>query len=952
MFKKLTFFLSLSFSLCFFRSSPGLASPIPAHQKVKTLQTPHFEIMYYAEQQELAELYARQFERAYQFLDGVFLSKPDKITVVLNDSLDQANGFATRIPYPLIMLYPVMPDLNDTISEFETWSLELATHELTHVLQFEPATGLIGELRKVFGTIIAPNLLMPSWWKEGMGVWSETAITARGGRLRSIYQESMLRSWVGERDFLDFTIGQANETLPQWPWGSRSYLFGSLTMSHLIEKYGESSLKRLIEGHGSAIPYLYDRVTLEATQKSYEQLYEESQISWENRARRQINELSEIPFDQPVQITLPEVLVRSPSVSADGRSLVWVGQLKKPFARLRLSNLGPQGQLGKIEDLAFGEIREARFFPKSNRILFNEIRPANQAAQYSDLFIYDLDTRQKQRLTHNLRGREAQVNSDETEIAFVGLGGGRTSLQVLDLRTQKTQVLFTSPFDERIASPTFLNDKEILYSLTQNGRESLFVFNRATQNSKPLLSRGQRLRRPLRVGSDIWVMSDLNRVFNLYQIESPNRSQSPELSAPKTHVRTTIWDYAVNPVDQSVFAVLMTGQGPRLFYFPPEMLSKSVKSLPMASALVTKATALEPIGEVKTTIEPVPRPYKLWPHYWIPFVSGSTATQGALLSLSTSGSDPSFQHNYQVGLLYDTGVQKLSYNFNYINRSFSQPWALQSTRIARILAGSTQTYFNEAHAFTVLPDTSRLSINWATSLSYVYAKNEQKSVTYERQGPQLGFLYSSARQTLWGISPEDGQEAQVQWNFFNESQKLAAYNQYRLRGATYLSTWLPEHHVLSLEGRAVVTDRKIPSLLGDSSTIFPNALTSSFAMRGYLEGHFIGRNIYNTNLEYRFPMISFSKARGLFPVFLRAIHGAMVMDSITLDGFAYRSASEKFVAVKTGSLFSSAGLELKADTTVGYILPLQFVLGLHSAFNRDYYDRPQILTQLRSNFSF
>lgn len=942
MFKKLSFF----FSFLFLWSTTTFSTPVPPGQKLKALRTQHFEILYYAEQQDLAELYAKQFEKAWKFLDGVFVSRPDKVTVILNDSTDQANGFATRIPYPMIMLYPVVPDLNDTISEFENWSLELATHELTHVLQFEPATGFIGSLRSVFGTIVAPNLLMPGWWKEGMSVWTETAISSRGGRLRSIYQEAMLRSWYGEKDFLDFTIGQANESLPTWPYGARPYLFGSMTMSYLIQKYGESSLQRIVEGHGNSIPYLYSSVTKEATRKDYVEIYEESQSNWEDKAREQIESLSKIPFDEPVQLTLPDVIVRSPSVSADGRYLAWVGQLKKPFARLRIAPLLEQGQMGEVQNVAVGEIREARFFPRSNKIIFNEIRPANQAAQYSDLYIYDLETKKKQRLTKNIRGREAQLNANETDVVFVGLKGGRTSLRVINLKTKKIQTLFTTPFDERIASPLFLTDSEILYSHTIQGFEKIFVYDLKTRSSKPLELPGQRTRRPLKVGSDIWVMSDLNRVFNLYQLDGQS------LSNPKTHVKTTVWDYAVNPQDKSVYAVLMTAQGPRLFYFPSQMLNKNVKELPRAPAMVAQATSLPAAQEVKPEIQPTERPYKLWPQYWIPFVSGSTATQGALVSISTSGNDPSFQHSYQVGLLYDTGINELSHTIGYTNRTTTWPWQIQSSRVARILGGSTQTYFNDAHAVTIVPDTSSLSIDWATSFSYLYARNEQKTVTFERHGPQLNLSYSTARPTIWGISPEEGVEANIAWNYFNKSPRLEEYNQYHFRGAYYFNKWLPEHHVISIEGRALSTDRRIPSILGDSSTIFPTPLTSSFLMRGYLEGQFIGRNMYNLNLEYRFPFIAYSTTRTLFPFFLKAIHGALAVDGIALDGFGFRSASNSFVALKSDRAFYSAGAEVRADTTVGYVLPLQFVFGVHSALDRKYYEEPQVLVQIRSSFTF
>ena len=934
--------------LCFthFLNINSFASPVPPDKKPLTLATPHFDILYYAEQQELAELYAKQFEKAFVFLDGVYLSKPEKITVVLNDSLDQANGFATPIPYPYIMLYPVLPDLNDSISEFDTWSLELATHELGHILQMQPASGTIKALRSIFGSIIAPNLLLPSWWKEGFSVWTETAISKSGGRLRSIYQEATLRAWIGEKNFLDFTIAQANEALPDWPYGSRPYLFGSLAMSHLIEKHGEQVMKEIAENHGGTVPYFYDRVTKPVTRQSYREIYDESLTNWEAKAKKQITKLSKVPFDQPVLVTTPDVIQRSPSFSGDGKYLVWVGQDKRPDARLKLVSIDEKGNMGPIDELAKGDIKEARFFPQSHKILFNEIKAASQVEFYSDLYVYDIEKKKKTRLTKKLRGREASVSPDEKTATFVGLEGGRTALKIINLENKNVSTLFNSKLDERIASPIYLSDSQILYSFLSKGKEALYIWDLKTNKSTLYNSQGNRLRRPLKVGNDVWVMSDLNRVFNLYTL---NGSQ---LSNPKTHVKTTVLDYAVDPNNGSVYAVTMTAEGPKISYFPASMLKKNVKTLPVAEPLVEKFTKLSEAKDIQTTIEPTDRPYKLWPHYWIPYISGSTASNGIAISVSTAGNDPTFQHNYGLGLLYDTGVEEISYNASYLNRSFKWPWALDSFRSARNFANSTDVYYNQAHAFTIVPDTMKLSDDWATSLSYVYSQYENENVTYERHGPQATFSFSNAKQTLWMISPEDGADASVSYAYFNKSFRLEEYNQYKGKLGYYFSHWLPERHVLALEARVLVTDKRIPSILGDTSTNYATALTSAYLSRGYFESQFIGRNIYNANLEYRFPIMSYAKWQGLFPFYLRRIHAAVVVDAISVDGFAYKQPIEDYVPVKSDHVFGSAGVEVKADTTLGYIIPLQLVVGISGPFEPAYQENPNFYIQIKSGLGF
>lgn len=938
----LKFFFIFSIFISHFLTLHVQATPIPPSKTPKTLHTQHFEIVYYAEQQDLAYHYAVQLEKAWLFLDGIFKSKPQgRIIAVINDSTDLSNGFATRVPYPYMMLYPVLPDLNDSLSEFEYWSLELAVHELAHVLSFEPAHGVMKPLRSVFGSIIAPNLLLPNWWKEGLSVWTETAI-GNGGRLRSIYQEGTLRGIYGEKSFKDYTVAQANEALPEWPWGSRPYLFGSLVMSSILEKRGEEVMKDIVERHGGRVPFMLAGATQPTLGQDYEDFYVVSMKDWEERTAKQVQQLSQVPFDQSIQVYTNDINVRSPSISHDGKFLTWVGQDERYEPRLKVSSLD-NGNLGPVEEVAKGMIREARFFPKSHRIIYNVVKYKSQAELYSDLYVYDLATKKNKRLSRHLRGREAQVNPEETQIVFVGVEGGKTQLRMMDFNTDKATTLFSTKFDERIASPLFLDSNRILFSWTQQGKEALHVFDLTTKQTTLFANDSTRIRRPLQTQGELFYMSDKNRVFNVYSHQSKKAL---------THVKSTVIDYAIHPDKNSMYAVLMTAQGPQLHYFPDLAKANSRPALPKADPLVKQHTVLKVPSLDNVEVQEAPRSYMLWPHYWIPFIAGSSAEDGVLLSISTNGQDPTLQHAYQASLTYDTGVEELSYGVAYSNRAWTTPWSLSSSRMARNFASSEDPYYNQSHAISIVPDTSAITENWGTTLSYLYAKYEDDNRTYERHGPNLNLGYSNVHQTLFMISPEEGYEAAVNWTHFLKSTNLDAYNQYRLKGSFYWSKWLPERHVISVETRALVTDERIPSILGDSSTVYASPLTSNYLIRGYLEGQFTGRNITNANVEFRFPIHSFTEGNGTFPFYVKRIHGAAAFDALSVDGFAYKEPIERDVRVEQDTVFSSAGAEIRADTTVGYILPIQWVGGIHYPLQKSYKKEATVLLQIRSSFDF
>jgi len=199
----------------------------------KTLNTDHFEVIYNAEQQELALLYADRLEKAYEILHKTFSTMPEKTIVVINDKTDLTNGYATRVPYPHIMTYPVLPGPEDSLADTGDWYFELLSHEYTHVLNFEPATGIMKPLRYVFGSIVSPGLLLPRWWKEGLAVQMETS-SSNFGRLRSVYQDATLRALVKDNQLGIFALPEINEVLPTWPEGMRPYLFGSVMWSQMV----------------------------------------------------------------------------------------------------------------------------------------------------------------------------------------------------------------------------------------------------------------------------------------------------------------------------------------------------------------------------------------------------------------------------------------------------------------------------------------------------------------------------------------------------------------------------------------------------------------------------------------------------------------------------------------------------------------------------------------------
>jgi hypothetical protein len=222
----------------------------------KVASTAHYDLIYDAEQQELADLYADRLEKARLKLGLLWKDLPERVTVILNDRTDLTNGYATSIfTYPHVMLFPVLPDPQETISEYGDWAEELVIHELTHIQSFEQRRGVPKFLYQIFGSVSTPNQVLPPWWLEGVAVDTETRLSAHG-RLRSNYQDASLRALALSDRWAGIHLAELNSAdTPTFPYGSRRYLYGSLMWSEMIALEGEKMVNDLQVAFGGRLPW-------------------------------------------------------------------------------------------------------------------------------------------------------------------------------------------------------------------------------------------------------------------------------------------------------------------------------------------------------------------------------------------------------------------------------------------------------------------------------------------------------------------------------------------------------------------------------------------------------------------------------------------------------------------------------------------------------------------------
>jgi hypothetical protein len=160
---------------------------------LKEVRIKNFRLIYDAKHHDLAKLTAARLNQLSEVLAPHWTHSPEETIVALSDRTDSTNGYATFLPRPTMVLFPVLPGAFDGIGEYHDWFWELLVHEYTHILSFEQRRDIVKGLTYIFGRIVTPNALIAGWNLEGVAVENETRYSL-GGRLRSKLQAGTVRA--------------------------------------------------------------------------------------------------------------------------------------------------------------------------------------------------------------------------------------------------------------------------------------------------------------------------------------------------------------------------------------------------------------------------------------------------------------------------------------------------------------------------------------------------------------------------------------------------------------------------------------------------------------------------------------------------------------------------------------------------------------------------------------
>lgn len=434
----------------------------------RTIVTEHFRIHFHQNEEQLAEEFSHMVEEVYETMVEEMKWKPRmKTEVVLIDRTDQANGFATAVPYNAITIFVTAPQEDSSLALYEDWSESIFTHELTHVLHMETHRGLVAVARAVVGRIASTNDVSPWWMVEGLATLQETRHTP-GGRGRSPYVHMIKRAAIVDDAFPP--LGNLDGIQASPPSGNLRYLFGQDFMQYVADHTGEDAWTRWTHTYGGHIPYLLP--TKKVFGRRLQGLYYDWRDSVFERYQTQLAQVEIEGVREGVVISDSDATCSAPSFAPDDSRLVWSCYDYQEGSAIWASETDGSGAEKLIQD--FGA-RTFTWRADGKAFVYAATHIVNRFNTWSDIYMFDVDRRSVRPLTRGARARDPDLSPDGTRLMMVTNKAQNNQLATLSIDQRRTRL--TNHTDHtQYSTPRHHPSGEFLaVSIWEHGRRDLWL---------------------------------------------------------------------------------------------------------------------------------------------------------------------------------------------------------------------------------------------------------------------------------------------------------------------------------------------------------------------------------------------------------------------------------------------------------------------------------------------
>jgi hypothetical protein len=929
----LVVFCMLACAIC-----PHVVSAQGDHKLVfRTLHTPHFDVHYHEPLGLWARDVAAKAEGIYERVtSSLGLGVRQRVQIILSDADDAANGLAGPLPYNTIRLRAVAPDDMSVLSDYDDWPTLLLTHELTHIVHLEHATGLPRLMQRLFGRGYTPQQFLPGWFVEGIAVVEESKETT-GGRSRDSLFDMFLRMDALE----DRVLGLdwiAFEGEP-WPHGNVRYVYGEGLVGFIARRHGTRALGRFIEEYGKRlVPYGVNRAMQRATGESVVQLYDAFKADLRASAQQKAAEVRARGLLEGERLTRQGELVRNPRY-LDDRHIVYGAADGRHVTQLSLLDLAkPEAPSRRV--VRTTSAAASSKIPGQSQFLYSAIDYHRGEYAFNDLFRVDRNGSARERLTHGMRAREPDVSRDGRHVVYVVHGAGTSHLEIAELTdiSGTRRPLVQSRRMEQVFTPRFSPDgSTVAYGAwSRGGYRDIWLVDVAS-GVRTRLTNDRAIDRGPVFSSDgrtLYFSSDRTSIANLYAYEFASGEMRQI-----TNVIGGAFQPDVSPDGRSLVYVGYTSKGFDLYRLPLD----AGRSFDAPASFVRDAPRVfeSPLVMQSEPYNPLPT---LSPRSW-ELARDEFANEGRVVA-STYGRDAVAMHAWSasVAVGLETGALWINSGYSYLRPRFPVFISLGMARRERndlvanrlrqnwqalsygATIGTNMRFPYGIHAFSVRPEYAintlqqrepfevPLDPNSAPPLLPVLGRDASLAVT---------LAHSNAQRQFYDISQSWGHSVSVRPIVRNEvigsredrwgvSYRVEQFVRLEVQESVLAIAYTGAYNVVTNVGGFPA---QLAPLL-DTLTGSVPAPADYARLRGFTAR--TGSRLSVLQLEARALVLRINRGFDTLPVFARRLHLAIFADA----GDAYEGRLD-FQRLALG-----VGGELRFDVSTAYGEELTFRVGI------------------------
>lgn len=859
------------------------------------IKSSHFTVIVDEEYSTFGKLVLEKAEEAFSRLKVFTPKHPKNTIIVIDHTKGYSNGMATFFPYPQITLQPNLPDASASVGQYNDWLLELILHEYTHILSFHNTRNLFTPLRWVLGTTISPAYFLPTWYQEGIAVFTESHLT-NGGRLRT----SRYHAYKNQLQKSNISFANEQET-GEYPYGSAPYIFGGWLNQDTLKNPPLEKIAKLHKKLSGRFPFFingaYKSVAQKSLYKSWKELFNSKNKPSEKLLKRQ----GHLPF-----------------FDAEAEELYYVRLDPYLFDEIVVEKKGKTSVVVKDRSIiSFKKTKDAVFYLS--------LQLSKQDHHIFSLKRYDFKTKKVKQISKVENVKSFDIWGDK--ILYVDSKINKQSLKLNNLDWSQEKILVSAGPESRLEFCRFLNANKVVYSEKKSGKnESVTELNLSTNSTKQIFS-----------AEHILYLSKQNKsIWLLYENQS-NKYLTSLNTKTHLHLKDEVLDFYPLEKEQ-VFTSLLTNKG----NFIKKMKLDEIKSarpprrdLPLAN----NSNKNDKLANLSIKKEDYSSFYKLSPHYIMPMFEYSPYgfSEEHLFGFSTGGKDPLELHSYQLSAFTDSISQEVSSQLTYTSRHFRMPWSLSGGVFHQPLSRNFIKKSTYGILTTQLPYSSSFSKNFNIKFQLHWYQSESLTVETKRSGAALIFSYSNTELRSRELAPRKGYSLQLRGEYNAPFSDYYDYFQGKFALRLYFTSPLQKKHRLIFGLDGGYYDRAVGLLFAENSVnqIYRSVPFGSFTLRGLPTGSLFANDFYATgHLEYRFPLFKINWGPGLLPGFLHRVTGALTADYGLAKGFDFNSVS---LFDQNQALYSAGG-EIIVEGKLFYHVPVSMQIGFYQFLNREFYD--------------